>query len=143
VLLFSKKKAREKKKTLRFRFGAPLGIALVLSLFVLVYPAPLQAQLQITATVPSRGLSSASHSSPIELTFDRSLDTTSISPVSIRIIGEYQGQYGFTYEYVDSLNLLKLRPQPVFIVGEFVTITFAAPGLRGRDGSTFSRPSQH
>lgn len=103
---------------------------------------PLHAQLQLTATVPSQGLSAANYYSPVELAFDRSLDTTSVSPVSIRINGKYQGRYGFTFEYVDSLNLLRLRPQPVFMVGEFITITLTTPGLQGTDGSSLSNPFQ-
>jgi len=116
--------------------------ALTLLLLLITFLTPLHAQLQVTATVPSQGLSVANYYSPVELAFDRSLDTTSVSLASIRINGKYQGRYGFTYEYVDSLNLLRLRPEPVFMVGEFIAVTLTTPGLQGTDGSSLSSPFQ-
>lgn len=113
-----------------------------ISFVLMAFLSPLQAQLQVTAAVPSQGLPAANYYSPVELTFDRSLDTTSVSPASIRISGKYQGRYGFTYEYIDSLNLLRLRPESVFMVGEFITVTLTSPGLQGTDGSSLSSPFQ-
>lgn len=73
-------------------------------------------------TEPANGDTLKKPSDGINITFNASMDTSSLNAESIKINGSESGEITFTHHYIDSLRMLKMIPKVNLKDGETLTI---------------------
>jgi hypothetical protein len=98
---------------------------------IALLPGPSIAQLQVATTFPSRN-TMANVTTPVSITFDRPLLTTSVTPASFRVFGRWSGNVPGVVSFTNgnkTVNFERARP---FSAGEIVSVTLSHD-LRGAD----------
>ncbi|MFQ5772858.1 MAG: Ig-like domain-containing protein, partial [bacterium] len=113
-------------------------IAVIIFLSIAI-PNFVAAQLQILATNPKQGSILVDAKNGIEITFDRPMNTSTLSTASVKVFGDYHGLYNLSFNFDSSSNILRILPSPAFIDGESVTAILTTV-LRATDGSALVRP---
>jgi outer membrane protein assembly factor BamB len=96
------------------------------------------AQPTIVSFTPTRNALSVDRNTNITVTFDSSIDQSTINKSTIKINGSFTGPYTAAYSYNSSTQTVTITPGTPFKYGEVVTTTLTR-GIRSAAGDSMAR----